>query len=108
MTDGLGYLLRARLNGTCLDLRRNWGEYPAIKLKLYIQDVEAALNTLHLQETCPIIGYGRVLYCNPSSASHLPYHMILSIDQEFPRVGLVQRVVSCEQSHTGDGEFTRH
>lgn len=62
LTDGLGYLLRARLNGTCLDLRRNWGEYPAIKLKLYIQDVEAALNTLHLQETCPIIGYGRVLY----------------------------------------------
>lgn len=41
------YFLRANSNGTILLLRRNAGLYPANILKLYIHDVEAALNTLH-------------------------------------------------------------
>lgn len=41
------YRLRANSNGTTLLLRKNAGEYPANILKLYIHDVDAALNTLH-------------------------------------------------------------
>lgn len=47
--DGVtrSYRLRANSNGTTLLFRRNSGEYPASMLKLYIHDVDAALNTLH-------------------------------------------------------------